>query len=168
MEVIDVTVYYLEMLEPSTRAVPAPQDGLTVVHARKPTIPYYRFLYNSVGEDYRWLSRRNLSDADLAEIVHHPQTEVYVLHIDGTPAGFAEFDRSQENETELVQFGLMPEFIGQGLGKWFLQWVIDQAWREQINRFWLHTCTLDHPIALSTYLKAGFMIYREEQIRREF
>ncbi len=168
MEIIDVTVYYLEMLATSTNVVPAPRDGLTVIHAKKPTVPYYRFLYNSVGEDYRWLNRRKLSDSELGDIVQHPQTKVYVLHVDGTPAGYAEIDRRQENEIELVQFGLMPEFIGQGLGKWFLQWVIDQVWGETPKRFWLHTCTLDHPIALSTYQKAGFVIYQEEQIRREF
>ena len=168
MEVVDVTVYYLEMLAPSTKVVPVPRDGLSVVHAKKPTGPYYRFLYNTVGADYRWLNRRNLSDAQLAEVVQRPEIEVHVLHVDGTPAGYAEFDRSQENEIELVQFGLMPEFIGQGLGKWFLQWAIDHAWSEQINRFWLHTCTLDHPNALSTYQKAGFVVYQEEQIQREF
>ena len=52
MELVDVTVYYLEMLAPSQRDVPAPRDGLTVLNARTPTVPYYRFLYNAVGQDY--------------------------------------------------------------------------------------------------------------------
>ena len=56
----------------------------------------------------------------------------------------------------------MPEFIGQGLGKYFLQWAIDKAWSYQPTRLWLHTDTLDHPAALPNYQKAGFVIYREE------
>jgi hypothetical protein len=61
-----------------------------------------------------------------------------------------------------VRFGLIPEFIGQGLGRYFLQWTIDKAWRSQPRRFWLHTCTQDHPAALPNYLKAGFVAYKEE------
>ena len=30
------------------------------------------------------------------------------------------------------------------------------------RRFWLHTCTKDHPAALPNYLRAGFVIYKEE------
>ena len=167
MELVDVTVYYLEMLAPSQRMVPAPRDGLTVLHAQTPSVPYYRFLYDSVGKDYHWLSRRKLADAELAAILHDPLNEVHVLHVDGSPAGFAELDRRQPDEVELVQFGLMPDFIGQGLGKWFLQWTIDKVWSYVPRRFWLHTCTLDHPAALPTYKKAGFVQFKEESIRRE-
>ena len=167
MKLDDVTVYYVEMLAPSQRSVPAPRDGLRVLHAQTPSVPYYRFLYDSVGKDYNWLSRRILADAELAAILHDPLNEVHVLHVDGSPAGFAELDCRQPDEIELVQFGLMPEFIGQGLGKWFLQWTIDKVWSYQPRRFWLHTCSLDHAAALPTYKKAGFVLYKEETIRRE-
>jgi hypothetical protein len=30
---------------------------------------------------------------------------------------------------------------------------------------WLHTCTKDHPAALPNYLKAGFVVYKEEVSR---
>ena len=106
-------------------------------------------------------------DEALAAIIGDPLDELHVLHVDGTPAGFAELDRRQRDEIELVQFGLVREFIGQGLGKWFLQWTIDKAWSYQPKRFWLHTCTLDHPAAVPNYLKAGFVLYKTETIRRE-
>ncbi len=167
MELVDVTVYHLEMLAPSQRIPPAPRDGLTVLHAQTPSVPYYRFLYDSVGKDYQWLSRRKLSDDELASIIQDPWNELHVLHVDGSPAGFAELDRRQPNEVELVQFGLIPDFIGQGLGKWFLRWTIDKVWSYNPRRFWLHTCSLDHPAALPTYKKAGFVQFKEEKIRRE-
>lgn len=132
-----------------------------------PTVPYYRFLYNAVGNDYHWLSRRKLSDDELAAIIGDPQNELHVLHVDGSPAGFAELDRRRPEEIELVQFGLMPGFTGQGLGRWFLQWTIDKAWSYQPRRFWLHTCTLDHPAAVPLYKKAGFVQFNQEDIRRE-
>ena len=167
MELVEVTVYYLEMLAPSPRELPAPRNGLTVQYAHTPSVPYYRHLYDSVGRDYHWLSRRKLSDSELGAILGDPMIEVHVLHVDGSPGGFAELDRREPQEIEIVQFGLMPDFIGQGLGKWFLQWTIDKAWSYRPNRFWLHTCSLDHPAALPTYKKAGFAEYHQEIIRRE-
>ena len=167
MELLEVTVYHLEMLAHPQRTVPAPLDFLTVMRAPSTPVRYYRFLYDSVGEDYNWLSRRKLSDEQLASILQSPENEVHVLHVDGSPAGFAELNRRQPDEVELVQFGLMPEFIGQGLGTWFLQWTIDQVWSYRPKRFWLHTCSLDHSAALSTYQKAGFTLFKEETIQRE-
>jgi GNAT superfamily N-acetyltransferase len=167
MEMVDVTVYYLEMLTPSHRVVSAPRRGLSVVHVESPSVPYYRSLYDAVGKEYYWLSRRKMSDQSLAEILCDPRNEIHALHVDGTPTGFAELDRRQPNEIELVQFGLIPDFIGQGLGKWFLQWTIDKAWSYGPKRFWLHTCSLDHPNALPNYAKAGFALYKQELIRRE-
>jgi GNAT superfamily N-acetyltransferase len=115
-----------------------------------------------VGRDYDWPRCKMLSDAELAALLHDPRLEVYVLMVDGVPAGFAELDRRIEGEIKLAQFGLMPEFIGQGLGKYFLQRAIDKAWSYGPRRLWLHTCTKDHPAALPNYLKAGFAVYKEE------
>jgi GNAT superfamily N-acetyltransferase len=157
-----VKTTYLQMFARPERVVPPPREGLTVVHAEKPTVSYYRFLYDAVGRDYDWTSRKKLSDAELADLLNDPRLEVHVLMADSGPAGFAELDRRVEGEIELVQFGLMPEYIGQGLGRYFLQWTIDKAWSYGPRRFWLHTDTKDHPAALPNYLKAGFSIYKEE------
>jgi GNAT superfamily N-acetyltransferase len=166
-KLVDVVVYYLEMRAPSHQSVPAPRDGLTILHARTPSVPYYRFLYDAVGKDYHWLSRGKLSNTELASVIQDSRNELHVLHVDGSPAGFAELDRRQPEEVELVQFGLTGDFIGQKLGKWFLQRIIDMAWSYQPRRLWLHTCTLDHPAALPLYTKAGFMQLKQETIRRE-
>jgi GNAT superfamily N-acetyltransferase len=157
-----VMTTYLEMLAYPERLVPSPREGLAVAHAKKPTVAYYRSLYDAVGRDYDWTSRKKLSDVELAALLTDPRLEVHVLFADGVPAGFAELDRRIDGEIELVQFGLLPDFIGQGLGRYFLQWTIDRAWSYKPRRFWLHTCTKDHPAALPNYLKAGFAVYKEE------
>ena len=158
---------HLQMFAHPQRPVKPPRDGLAIVHAKKPPVAYYRFLYDTVGREYDWTSRRKLSDAELAALLNAPWLEVHVLMVDGIPAGFAELDRRTEGEIELVQFGLIRDFIGQGLGKYFLQWTIDKAWSYRPSRFWLHTCTLDHLAALPNYLKAGFVVYKEEMTTRE-
>jgi GNAT superfamily N-acetyltransferase len=162
MRTAEITVYYLEMLSHSQHQVPAPMEGLTVVEAKRPTVDFYRFLYNTVGRAYNWHSRGRIPDTELAALIQDPLNEVQVLYVDGTPAGFAELVRRSADEIELIQFGLMPDFIGRGLGKWFLQWATDKAWSYQPRRFWLHTCTLDHPAALPNYLQAGFKLYKQE------
>ncbi len=166
MPTVDVKVYFLQMLSAYRKSVPAPRAGLSVIHAKNPTLAYYRFLYHGVGEAYHWYTRGRMPDEELRESLSHPRHELHVLHVDGTPAGMAELD-CRTDDIELVQFGLMPEFIGQGLGKYFLQWTIDHVWARQPERFWLHTCTLDHPVALPNYLKAGFVLCQEEMIQRE-
>lgn len=162
MPAVDVTVYYLEMLNHCRRAVPAPRAGLSVIEAKKPTIDFYRYLYNAVGEAHNWHTRANRPDLELAALIEDPRNEIHVLYADGTPAGFAELDRRTPGQIELIQFGLLPQFIGQGLGRWFLQWTIDLAWSYQPRRYWLHTCTLDHPAALPNYLTGGFTLYKQE------
>ena len=156
-----VKTTYLEMFAHPERIVPPPRQGLAVVHARKPTVAYYRFLNDAVGRDYDWTSCKKRTDAELAALLYDPRLEVHVLMVEGVPAGFAKLDRRIEGEIELGSFGLMPEFIGQGLGRYFLQWTIDKAWSYGPRRFWLHTDTKDHPAALPNYLKAGFEIYKE-------
>ena len=166
MASVEVTTYYLEMLAPTGRTLPPPRDGLTVTHVHSPTSSYYRSLYDVVGNDYNWRSRRKMSEEALLAIICDPLDELHVLHVDGVPAGFAELDRRQPNEIELVQFGLVPDFIGQGLGKWFLQSCIDIAWSYKPKRVWVHTCTLDHRAALPNYLNADFKLYKQENCQR--
>lgn len=165
---VDVTVYYLEMLSPPGREIPPPRDGLTILPVERPAVPYYRYLYNEIGKEYRWLSRRRMSDEELAAVIQDPRTQMYVLHVAGSPAGYAELDYRAPRDIELVQYGLLKEYHGQGLGSWFLNWIIDKVWSDRPERFWLHTCNLDHPAALGMYQKAGFVLYDEESFRREF
>ncbi|HUY35960.1 MAG TPA: GNAT family N-acetyltransferase [Pirellulales bacterium] len=154
--------YYVEMFAPPERAVSPAKQGFAVVYAKRPTIGYYRFLYDAVGNDWNWQSRKKLSGDALATIIHDPRNELHVLFLEGVPAGFVELDRRVEGEIEISQFGLLPEFIGQGWGEIFLRWAVDKAWSYGPKRLWLHTCTKDHPVALPNYLKAGFTIYKEE------
>ncbi len=135
---------------------------VALVRAERPTVSFYRYLYNTIGEDWLWWERRALSDAELAAVIHHPNVEIFVLYIDGVPAGFSELDLRIEAEVELAYFGLIPEFIGRGLGRYLLGWTIDEAWQRTPERVWLHTCNFDHPKAIATYQKAGFAPYKQE------
>jgi GNAT superfamily N-acetyltransferase len=163
---LDVTIVYLEMWgRPDVAAPPPPRPDVAVVRAERPALSYYRYLYERVGEPWLWYERRAMSDDRLASIVQDPAVEVQVLHAGGEPAGYAELDCRTSGEVELAYFGLMSEFIGQGLGAYFLAWAVERAWSRGTRRLWVHTCSLDHPRALATYLAAGFDEYARERVR---
>ncbi len=156
---VDTTVTALEMLSRPTRPSPHPPAGVktALIRAEPPTVAFYRFLYGRVGAEWTWVSRRLMDDATLAAEISDPAVEIYVLYVDGAPAGYGELDRRPENgSVELAYFGLMPEFIGRGVGKYLLDTVVDIAWTGDPKRLWVHTCDLDHPRALAVYQKAGF------------
>lgn len=133
---------------------------LTLVHAQRPTLHFYRYLYDTVGSPYLWWQRRELDDEALATIIHDERVEIHVLHVDGVPAGFAELDRRRPGEVELAYFGLVPEYVGQGLGLPFLSRVVDLAWQDDdVERVTVHACSADHPRALLVYQRIGFTPY---------
>ena len=163
-----VTVTYLEMTSPDQRrSAPGWSEPVTIQRAERPSLSFYRWLYDTVGADWDWHTRRRLSDDALAAIVHDDAVEVYVLYVRGVPAGYAELDRRVENEVEIAYFGLMPDWIGRGLGPALLGWALERAWSYGPRRVWLHTCSLDHPKALGVYRRAGFEVYDREVVAED-
>lgn len=161
---IDDTVTYLEMFErPPARPLPAPLGKLALMRAESCTVAFYRYLYETVGTPWLWFERRQWSDAALAAELAKSMTEIFVLYVGGVPAGFFELDAAEPRQTELCYFGLMPDFIGRRLGPFLLNAAIERAWSRPIERFWVHTCTFDHPRALPLYQRAGFVVYARRQ-----
>jgi GNAT superfamily N-acetyltransferase len=163
---IDVVITYMEMTAPPTRpTVPLPPGKHALLKAENPTIAFYRFLYNTVGEQWLWTDRRRMSDEKLLALVDHPEVELYVLYTGGQPSGFVELDRRPKPELNFAYFGLLNEFIGRGLGKYLLNWAVDQAWSYGPEKLTVDTCTLDHPRAIGEYQRAGFRPVKQVQKR---
>ncbi|WP_334128900.1 GNAT family N-acetyltransferase [Sneathiella sp.] len=164
-----VTVTFLEMREKAaTPAPPPPAMSHAVIRAEAPTLSFYRFLYNTTGRDWGWMDRRNMSDVELDRIINAAATEIYVLYLRGVPAGFAEINTEDMPDViDLAYFGILPEFIGMGLGPWLLDNIVDLAWSKGPARLTVNTCTLDHPKALLMYQHAGFKPIRQRHIEIE-
>jgi GNAT superfamily N-acetyltransferase len=153
-------VTYLEMTAPPERALrPAPTPSTEVHRAVRPTASCYRRLYLGVGASWTWVARLALDDPALAAIVQDDAVEVQVLWHDGAVAGYVELDFRRPDDVEIAYFGLFPAFIGRGLGSFLLDWAIGHVWSRRPRRLWLHTCDLDHPLALALYQRAGFRIF---------
>ncbi|MFN8375942.1 MAG: GNAT family N-acetyltransferase [Anaerolineae bacterium] len=150
---------YLEMAS-RVQFRPAYISGshFSIQRMKTPDVGFYRFLYGSVGEQWRWRDRLVMPDDELQSILTNPGVTVDVLYVHGVPAGYVELDR-QDKETEIAYFGLRTAFHGLGYGKHLLSHGIAQAWSDGAQRVWVHTCNLDGPHALDNYIKRGFSIY---------
>lgn len=161
---VEVTITYLEQAErPVLPAPQQPKARLAILRAENPPVHYYRYLYRLVGDPYNWVSRRRVDDETLKKIIHDPSVYIYVLYVDGVPGGFAEIDARGGNVHEIKFFGLAPDFIGRGVGRYFLTNVIDLAWSHGPKRLRLETCSLDHPAALPLYQRMGFVVTDRRQ-----
>ena len=85
----------------------------------------------------------------------------------GTPAGYFELERQAEGSVEIAYFGLLPQFVGRGLGGALLSAAVERGWEGGARRVWLHTCSLDHAAALPAYQARGFRIFETETAVRD-
>ena len=153
-------VTYLEMHAP-----PPQQDvrssPLELKRVEVPQPEHYRELFRRIGARWLWFSRLIMDDSHLAAIVQHPKVELYsVVDESDREVGMLELDFRDPHECELSFVGLLPELSGQGHGRWLLAKALELAWREGVDRVHVHTCSLDHPAALSAYRRAGFVPFK--------
>jgi GNAT superfamily N-acetyltransferase len=153
-------VTYLEVTAPPrVPALPAPA-GLDLRRVVRPDPDWYRELFRQVGAEWLWFSRLALGDPELTAIIRDPRVQVYGLTRDGRDQGLLELDQRAWPDVELAFLGLTRDAIGRGAGRWLIARALALAWAPGPRRVWVHTCTFDHPRALSLYLRAGFRPYR--------
>jgi len=160
----EVTRTYLEMREASELKPALSDDPLIRIEAQRDcSIDLFRFLYVEVGRNYRWIDRLPWTDEDIHSHLARPEVSVWLMKYDGETAGYFELRKCEDGSIEIAYFGLLPQFIGRGLGKHLLTSATQQAWADGANRVWLHTCTLDDPAAMPNYLRRGFQPFKTEQ-----
>jgi GNAT superfamily N-acetyltransferase len=156
-----LTTTYLEMTHPNQHNTSfQTASDIRIERMETVDVGFYRYLYKSVGEKWRWRDRLLISSSELREILSKSTTHVYILYISGAPAGYVELDQ-QGSSTEIAYFGLREEYQGRGLGKHLLSYGIQKAWELGARRVFLHTCNLDGPYALANYQKRGFRVYMQ-------
>lgn len=157
---VGAVVTFLEMTE-RPRSAPVPDDGgLQLVRWREVEPAKYRILFERVGSNWLWFSRLAMDDATLLGQVGEVHAVVDRRRIE---IGMLELDFRTEGECLIRFLGLVPELAGRGLGRWLFARTLALAWRPGVERVRVHTCSLDHPAALPSYLKAGF-----RPVRRAF
>ena len=158
-----ITTYYLELgsieeLRPSRTEVP----DLEIREARVACPELGRFLYTVVGRAWSWTDRLSWPYSKWLAYLERPEVETWIAYLDGVIAGYVELERQPEESVEIVCFGLLRQFMGMGIGGFFLSDTVERAFRNGAQRVWLHTCSLDSPQAMENYRARGFKLFNEE------
>lgn len=123
---------------------------------------FSRFLYQTAGGDWHWIDRLPWTREEWLEHLERAGHETWVAYLAGTPAGYFELERQEQGNVEIGYLGLLPSFLGRGLGGRLLTAAIERAWAMGAKRVWVHTCSLDHPAALANYQARGMRVYKDE------
>ena len=158
-----VITYYLEMKSAGDLLEKNDANGLLIIEAQIDEFRFNKFLYTLVGSAWQWTEKLSLTDQQWQQYVENPQLRTWVGYFKGAIAGYFELSTDSQGNTEIIYFGLAEEFIGKGLGAYFLSQAVKSAWAiSGTDRVWLHTCSLDHPSALNNYQRRGFKVYKTE------
>jgi GNAT superfamily N-acetyltransferase len=158
-----VTRTYLEMRSPAElQPSPTPDPEPRTERLEECSVSLFRYLYREVGRAYQWTDRLGWSDEATHQYLDTPGVAIWLMSWHAAPAGYFELREHDDRSVEIAYFGLLPQFIGRGWGKYLLTRAVQAAWATGAERVWLHTCTLDHPAALPNYLSRGFRPFRAD------
>jgi len=173
---------YLEITDPNAcRQTWTGVAGVRVDRVEGCPSSYFRYLYQEVGRAYGWVDRLTWADDEIARHLADPAISLWVMTVTNAPAGYFELRKEcgsgapaqdrrgamnvdEGGSVEIAYFGLLPAFVGRGLGGHLLSVAVERAFESGARRVWLHTCTKDNPAALPNYLKRGFLPFRTEPL----
>ena len=125
-----------------------------------------KFFYKNIGKKHKWVDRLVWTENQWIDYVSSKKVKTYVFKYNNNLAGFFELiSHTEKKEVEIAYFGLLEEFQNKKLGSYLLSQAIKKSFEENINRVWVHTCSLDHKYALNNYIARGMKIFKTETIR---
>jgi ribosomal protein S18 acetylase RimI-like enzyme len=143
-----------------------PQDEYSLNLLEPQNFQLNKFFYKNIGKKHKWIDRLVWTENQWIDYVSSEKVKTYVLKYKEDLAGFFELIfHSEENEAEIAYFGILEEFQNKKLGSYLLSQAIQKSFKRDINRVWVHTCSLDHKNALNNYIARGMKIFKTETIR---
>ena len=125
-----------------------------------------KFFYKNIGKNHKWVDRLSWSEEKWIAYVSSEKVETYVFKFKDDLVGFFELIyHEKKNETEIAYFGILEEYQNKKLGAFLLSEAIKKSFQKNINRVWVHTCSLDHKNALNNYLSRGMKIFKSEILK---
>ena len=140
-------------------------DGYSVNFLDPPNFQLNKFFYKNIGKDHHWVDRLVWSEKEWIDYVSNEKVSTYILKKEEDVCGYFELIfHKDKNEFEIAYFGLLKEYHNKKLGSFLLSFAIKKCFEKNINRVWVHTCSLDHDNALKNYLSRGMKIYKRETV----
>jgi GNAT superfamily N-acetyltransferase len=162
----EVQRYYLEINSiQDLKKVDKPGEDYFLNLLEPTNFQLNKFFYKNIGKKHKWIDRLVWSETQWIDYVSNKNVETYVFKYQNDLAGFFELiSHSEKQEVEIAYFGLLEEFQNKKLGSYLLSQAIQKSFKKNINRVWVHTCTLDHKNALNNYIARGMKIFKTETI----
>ena len=125
-----------------------------------------KFFYKNIGKRHKWEDRLIWNEQTWIDYVSSKKVKTYVLKNKDDLVGFFELIfHFEQKEVEIAYFGILEEYQNKKLGSFLLSEAIKKSFNENINRVWLHTCSLDHKNALNNYIARGMKIFKSEIVK---
>ena len=125
-----------------------------------------KFFYKNIGKKHKWVDRLIWNEQKWIDYVSSDKVKTYVLKNKDDLVGFFELIfHFEKKEVEIAYFGILEEYQNKKLGSFLLSEAIKRSFDENINRVWLHTCSLDHKNALNNYIARGMKIFKSEIVK---
>ena len=122
-----------------------------------------KFFYKTIGKNHKWVDRLSWSEEKWITYVSSEKVKTYILKYKDDLVGFFELIfHPEKKETEIAYFGILEEYQNKKLGSYLLSEAIKKSFKNNINRVWVHTCSLDHRNALNNYISRGMKIFKTE------
>ncbi len=124
-----------------------------------------KFFYKNIGKKHNWMDRLVWTDTQWIDYVSNKNVRTFILRNKDDLVGFFELIYHYEKkEVEIAFFGILEEYQNKKLGSYLLSEAIKNSFKKDIDRVWLHTCSLDHKNALGNYLARGMRIFKSETL----
>ena len=125
-----------------------------------------KFFYKNIGKKHKWIDRLVWTEEQWIDYVSNKNVKTYIFKFKNDLAGFFELiSHIEKKEVEIAYLGLLEEFQNKKLGSYLLSQAIIKSFKENVDRVWVHTCSLDHKNALNNYIARGMKIFKTETIR---
>jgi len=125
-----------------------------------------KFFYKNIGKKHNWVDRLIWSEQQWIDYILSKKVKTYVFKHKDDLAGFFELIfHHEKKEVEIAYFGILEEYQNKKLGSFLLSNAIKKSFQENVDRVWLHTCSLDHKHALNNYLSRGMKIFKSEIVK---
>ena len=125
-----------------------------------------KFFYKNIGQNHKWIDRLVWTESKWIDYVSNDKVQTYILKYKDDLVGFFELIfHFEKKEVEIAYFGILEEFRDNKLGSYLLSQAIKKSFSQNIDRVWVHTCSLDHKNALNNYIARGMKIFKTEIIK---
>ena len=125
-----------------------------------------KFFYKNIGKKHKWIDRLIWNEEQWIKYTTNKNVKTFVLMNRKDSVGFFELIiHFEKKEVEIAYFGILEEYQNKKLGSFLLSDAIKKSFKENVNRVWLHTCSLDHKNALNNYLSRGMKIFKSEIVK---